>query len=172
MTDTTIAISKEFHEWLKSKGNKGENYEDIIKRVIKAEYIRDLDKTQKSPDVSSTIKPLEQKIAQQKIKKSALKLNKPLETKAKPKKKSPEKLQKSTMSGKKIKTKLREPKHAVAQKPYKKGLEEWRNSKNLELQHLNVEFELAKLSNNADRIKELSTLIAKLNESLKQNKSK
>ena len=35
--DTTIAISKEFHEWLKSKGKKGENYEHIIKRLLNQE---------------------------------------------------------------------------------------------------------------------------------------
>ena len=35
MTDTTLSVSKEFHDWLKSKGKKGESYEDIIKKLLK-----------------------------------------------------------------------------------------------------------------------------------------
>ena len=38
MTVTTIPISKEFHDWLKNKGKKGESYEDVIKRLLKPEY--------------------------------------------------------------------------------------------------------------------------------------
>ena len=38
MTTTTIPISKEFHDWLKSKGKKGESYEDVIKRLLKPEF--------------------------------------------------------------------------------------------------------------------------------------
>ena len=36
---TTIPISKQFHDWLKSKGNKGESYEDVIKKLLKAEFL-------------------------------------------------------------------------------------------------------------------------------------
>lgn len=34
---TTIPVSKKFHDWLKSKGSKGESYEDILKRLLKPE---------------------------------------------------------------------------------------------------------------------------------------
>ena len=42
MTTTTIPISKEFHDWLKSKGRKGESYEDVIKRLLKQEFQEEL----------------------------------------------------------------------------------------------------------------------------------
>ena len=42
MAVTTIPISKEFHDWLKSKGMKGESYEDVIKKLLKPEYQREL----------------------------------------------------------------------------------------------------------------------------------
>ena len=48
MAVTTIPISKEFHDWLKSKGMKGESYEEVIKKLLKPEYQRDL----KVPKVS------------------------------------------------------------------------------------------------------------------------
>ena len=38
---TTIPVSKKFHDWLKSKGKKGESYEDILKRLIGAEVIEE-----------------------------------------------------------------------------------------------------------------------------------
>ena len=38
MADTTLSISKEFHDWLKSKGKKGESYEGIIKRLLGSEF--------------------------------------------------------------------------------------------------------------------------------------
>ena len=38
MAITTIPVSKEFHDWLKSKGKKGESYEDVIKRLLGQEY--------------------------------------------------------------------------------------------------------------------------------------
>src|SRR3989338_7307151 len=41
MADTTISVSKRFHDWLKDKGSKGESYEDIIKKVIKADFPRE-----------------------------------------------------------------------------------------------------------------------------------
>lgn len=42
MGDTSISISKEFHNWLKSKGKKGEKYEDIIKRMLKPEFLNEI----------------------------------------------------------------------------------------------------------------------------------
>ncbi len=47
MTDTTtIPISKEFHDWLKGKGKKGESYEDVIKRLLSPELREELEDTQ------------------------------------------------------------------------------------------------------------------------------
>ena len=40
---TTIPVSKQFHEWLKSKGKKGESYEAIIKRMINSDALQDLE---------------------------------------------------------------------------------------------------------------------------------
>ena len=34
--DTTIKLDKKFKAWLKERGKKGETYQDIIKRLIKA----------------------------------------------------------------------------------------------------------------------------------------
>jgi len=33
--ETTIKLDKNFKEWLKNHGKKGETYQDIIKRLIK-----------------------------------------------------------------------------------------------------------------------------------------
>ena len=43
MADTTISVSKKFHDWLKSKGKKGESYEDLLKRLLKPEYVKELE---------------------------------------------------------------------------------------------------------------------------------
>ena len=43
MADTTISVSDNFHNWLKSKGKKGENYEDIIKRFLKPEFTKEFE---------------------------------------------------------------------------------------------------------------------------------
>ena len=51
MTETTtIPISKKFHDWLKSKGKKGESYEDVIKRLLKSESKEELEESQGSSD--------------------------------------------------------------------------------------------------------------------------
>ena len=39
---TTLSVSKSFHDWLKSKGGKGENYEEIIKKLLKPEFVKEL----------------------------------------------------------------------------------------------------------------------------------
>lgn len=46
MATTTIPISKEFHDWLKSKGRKGESYEDVIKRLLSPEFKEEVGGTQ------------------------------------------------------------------------------------------------------------------------------
>ena len=45
---TTIPISKKFHDWLKSKGIKGESYEDVIKKLLKPEFLQELEEQQGS----------------------------------------------------------------------------------------------------------------------------
>lgn len=45
---TTIPISRKFHDWLKSKGKKGESYEDIIKRLLKPDVAQEIDGQQTS----------------------------------------------------------------------------------------------------------------------------
>ena len=57
MTITTIPISKEFHDWLKSKGKKGESYEAVIKRLLKPEFKEELREgsSQESSDNSDDI---------------------------------------------------------------------------------------------------------------------
>ena len=43
---TTIPVSKKFHDWLKSKGKKGESYETIIKRMLNSDAMQDLEEPQ------------------------------------------------------------------------------------------------------------------------------
>jgi len=47
---TTIPISKKFHEWLKSKGKKGESYEDVIKKLLKPEAAQEIGESKGSSD--------------------------------------------------------------------------------------------------------------------------
>ena len=44
MTNTTISISKKFHEWLKSKGDKGDSYEKIITKLLKPNMAEEYEK--------------------------------------------------------------------------------------------------------------------------------
>ena len=53
MAITTIPISKEFHDWLKGKGKKGESYEDLIKRLLRPEHIQELQQGPQSSDKAS-----------------------------------------------------------------------------------------------------------------------
>ena len=48
MTVTTIPISRRFHDWLKTKGMKGDSYEDIIKKLLKPEAHQELEEFQAS----------------------------------------------------------------------------------------------------------------------------
>ena len=50
---TTIPVSKKFHDWLKSKGKKGESYEDVIKRLLKPEFLEQLESSQESDEVDN-----------------------------------------------------------------------------------------------------------------------
>jgi len=40
---TTISVSKKLHDWLKSKGMKSESYESIIRRMLRPEFLNELD---------------------------------------------------------------------------------------------------------------------------------
>ena len=46
MAETTLSVSKGFHDWLKSKGRKGESYEDIIKKMLRPEFTQELENNQ------------------------------------------------------------------------------------------------------------------------------
>lgn len=46
MKETTIKLSQKFKNWLQSKGNKGETFEDVIKRLMNYNTITKEDKTQ------------------------------------------------------------------------------------------------------------------------------
>ena len=53
MPDTTISVSKRFHDWLKGNGKKGESYEDIIKKMLKPEFLQELEEHTASDDASN-----------------------------------------------------------------------------------------------------------------------
>lgn len=55
MAVTTIPISKEFHDWLKSKGKKGESYEVVIKRLLKPEFQQETEGSGSHQDPSDEI---------------------------------------------------------------------------------------------------------------------
>lgn len=42
MKDTTISVSKELHDWLTSHGRKGERYEDVIRRMLRPEFLKSI----------------------------------------------------------------------------------------------------------------------------------
>ncbi len=46
MTVTTIPISRKFHDWLKTKGMKGESYEEVIKKLLRPEAQQELEEYQ------------------------------------------------------------------------------------------------------------------------------
>ena len=54
MADTTLSVSMKFHDWLKSKGKKGESYEDIIKKMLKPEFLQDLKNSQEPSGTSES----------------------------------------------------------------------------------------------------------------------
>jgi len=153
MTDTTIAISRKFHDWLKSKGAKGESYEDIIKKVIRAEFLQDLEGNQEYLiKLKKATKPKKESISRKRVDKKSIGKKPAIAKKTVMKQSRPSKRQtpKPTVAGKEI--------------------NEWKANKNLELQRLKVEFELAKLSDNAAKMKELSAQIAKLKGDLDKSK--
>jgi negative regulator of replication initiation len=43
MAGTTISVSEKFHDWLKSHGKKGESYEKILRRMLKQEFLKELE---------------------------------------------------------------------------------------------------------------------------------
>ena len=51
---TTIPVSKKFHDWLKSKGRKGESYEDIIKRMLNPEAAQEIGESQATGQSQAT----------------------------------------------------------------------------------------------------------------------
>lgn len=156
MADTTISVSKKFHDWLKSKGAKGESYEDIIKKVLKTEFSRELVsvKVAAASTSSDSSKP---KAAPKDVKKAA----DVSPVKAMVKEKPAPKNKKTSVSEKKTSSKPAND---------SKELKQWRYEKNLELQQLETELKLAKLSNDAAKAKEFSNSIAQLKYQLEQRR--
>ena len=55
MSVTTIPISRKFHDWLKSKGMKGESYEEVIKKLLRPELLQELEEFRKISDESNLV---------------------------------------------------------------------------------------------------------------------
>ena len=190
MASTTISVSREFHEWLKSKGKKGENYEGVIKRLLKPNLIQELER------FGIPSHKLEEDIKQKTTLKSikyGLENISP-DSKTKPKKEKVIKSQKikipnigknkQVLKPKTVKKRLQKPKFPetkITKKPniWKKlsttadvvdeeESNRWETEKNLELQRLQTELELAKLSNDTAKMGELAASISKLKEELNQ----
>lgn len=159
MEGTTIFLSKEFHDWIKSKGRKGESYENIMISLLKPEYNRELASIKKINSKASAAPA-------KKPKKAALYNAAPKAiSKKKPNKPMPSKAAKPKAVSKKTRTKAKSYRAAKAKSPSViKELKELKYKKNLELQSLKVELELAKLSNDANKIRILSAQIAKFND--------
>ena len=199
MANTTISVSEKFHEWLKGKGRKGESYEDVIKKMLKQEFLKEVEHESVPIKVQSS-KPKRTDDEMKDVKELARKLDVvSRESKTKPKKEKAMKSQKGNKPLSKIekakastKSKLanesQKPKvqsalkninpdvlkkSSTKSKPTKTNddIKQLRNEKNLELQRLEVELELAKLSNDVGKVKELPVLISKLKQELQQNRS-
>lgn len=170
MEGITITISGKFHSLLKSNGMKGEKYEHIIVRLIKPEYSQDYKKFQSAETREKPQKPAIK--AQEPLKKPVLvKLEKKVKSKlSKPKAfKNKPKLRLSTKIPRKIE---KIPKSQAKQKkiPGNEQLNQWKYKKNLELQRLRTELELAKLSNDTVKIREMAIQLSKIKEELEQKK--
>ncbi|MBI2557696.1 hypothetical protein HYW20_00065 [Candidatus Woesearchaeota archaeon] len=155
MADTTISVSKKFHDWLKGKGSKGESYEDIIKKVIKADFPSE--SGSKETARSTAADSQKPKTAPKDIKKAADDSSRKATIKEKP-------------GPKNTKTSAKDKKAGSKPANASKELKQWRYEKNLELQRMETELELAKLSNDAAKAKELSSSIAQLKYQLEQRK--
>ena len=53
MTITTIPVSREFHDWVKNQGKKGESYEEIIKRLLQLDLQKEPDTTKRTDSVNN-----------------------------------------------------------------------------------------------------------------------
>jgi hypothetical protein len=189
MAGITIMVSKEFHDWLKSKGNKGESYEDVLKRVIKADFLRSL--KQDAPVEPKKSEVFEGIVGQKKtagtlpkiptkqrvmpdrppkitLEKSIESTNISTETilESMGIKRADEKpsLKRKKKIGEKSMSKKQGAKSSAkpANNPANSGLDKWKSQKNIELQRLRAEIEKAKMSNNIKKIRQLAVSIAKL----------
>ena len=178
MEGITITVSSKLHDLLKRNGLKGESYEHIILRMARQEFLQDYRKFQ-SPAESKEKPKLVQEQAV--LKKPVKKVQKPV---AKPSAKKPEKQAKAKpLKPQAVKKK---PKPSAKAKKAKKipeklpiksekiavsnELKQWQYTKNLELQGLKTELELAKLSNDTAKINEITLRLAKLKQEFEQKK--
>ena len=174
MEGITITVSSKLHDLLKRNGLKGESYEHIILRMARQEFLQDYRKFQ-SPAESKEKPKLVQEQAV--LKKPVKKVQKPV---AKPSAKKPEKQAKAKPlkpQAVKKKPKAKKAKKIPENLPIKSEkiavsneLKQWQYTKNLELQGLKTELELAKLSNDTAKINEIALRLAKLKQELEQKK--
>lgn len=192
MGDTTISISSKFHEWLESKGKKGESYEDVIKKLLKPNLSQELGTSNLIKKKSLKQVEVKRNLPQQKTVKVAgigninsknitsnsfkkqVNLD-PNRNKKKPLQKPilPKKIPQTQFAVKPKKSN----KLGLSKKPVtisNKGVvndevNQWKNEKKLELDHLKIELQLAKLSNDEAKKRELAVSITKLKEELDQN---
>ena len=188
----TITISNKLHDLLKKNGMKGESYEHIVLRLSRQEFSQDFKKFQ-SVEAKEKPKPVAKPIVQQAKKpkeqrQAAKKIEKPIKAKPKAvkkvvKKKQAKPAQKKANAQEKLPVQAKKkPKAKKAKKipeklpvksekiPVSDELKQWLYTKNLELQGLKTELELAKLSNDTAKINEISLRLAKLKEEYQQNK--
>ncbi len=173
MENITITVSSKLHDLLKKNGMKGESYEHIILRMARQEFSQDYRKFQSSESKEKP-KPVQ---AQAVLKKPVKKVQKPI---AKPSAKKPEKQAKARPlkpQAVKKKPKAKKAKKIPEKLPIKSEkiavsdeLKQWQYTKNLELQGLKTELELAKLSNDTAKINEITLRLAKLKQEFEQKK--
>ena len=169
MEGITITVSSKLHDLLKRNGLKGESYEHIILRMARQEFLQDYRKFQSPAESKEKPKPV--------LKKPVKKVQKPV---AKPSAKKPEKQAKAKPlkpQAVKKKPKAKKAKKIPENLPIKSEkiavsneLKQWQYTKNLELQGLKTELELAKLSNDTAKINEIALRLAKLKQELEQKK--
>src|SRR3989338_1299574 len=173
MENITITVSSKLHDLLKKNGMKGESYERIILRMARQEFSQDYRKFQSSEpkekpklvQAQAVLKKPVKKVQKPIAKHSAKKPEK--QAKAKPLKPQAVKKKPKAKKAKKIPEKLpiKSEKIAVSVE-----LKQWQYTKNLELQGLKTELELAKLSNDTAKINEITLRLAKLKQEFEQKK--
>ena len=175
MEGITITVSRKLHDLLKRSGMKGESYEHIILRMVRQEFSQDYRKFQS--ELEEKPKPVQ---AQADVKKpikvqkpSAKPSSKKHEKQAKAKPLKPQAVKKKPKPSAKAKRAKKIPENLPVKSEkitVSDELKQWQYTKNLELQGLKTELEIAKLSNDSAKINEITLRLAKLKQELEQKK--